>query len=116
MESDSVHEMERIISHVLRIGVLLSTVLVIAGLMLASITGDSSCPFGVPELRWMIWGDPFLAPSHVLFLGFTVLISTPVLRIIASILMYLRMRDAAFAAITTTVLLILILSFTLGIG
>jgi uncharacterized membrane protein len=114
--SDSVHEMERIVSRVLRAGVVISSALVVAGLALLSLTGNTSCPNGVVNLRWIILGDPFLAPSHVLFLGFMVLISTPVLRIIASILVYLKTRDVSFVTITVTVLLILAMSFTLGIG
>jgi len=108
--------MERIVSYVLRTGVVISSALVVVGLALLSLTGDTSCPNGVVDLRWIILGDPFLAPSHVLFLGFMVLISTPVLRIIASILVYLRTRDVSFVTITVTVLLILAMSFTLGIG
>lgn len=116
MGSDSVRGMERTISLVLRVGVIVSFVLVIIGLVLVSITGDTSYPFGVPEFWWFIWGDPFLAPSHILFIGFMVLISTPVLRVIVSILMYLKTRDAMFSAITAAVLMILIMSFMLGIG
>jgi uncharacterized membrane protein len=108
--------MERVVSYVLRAGVVISSALVVVGLVTLSLTGNTSNPNGVANLRWIIFGDPFLAPSHVLFLGFMILISTPVLRIIASILVYLRTRDVSFVTITVTVLLILAMSFTLGIG
>jgi len=83
---------------------------------LTAITGDTSHPYGLPDLDWIIWGDPFLEPSHVIYLGFMILISTPVLNIIASILMFIKARDGTFAAIASLVLLILIVGFTLGIG
>lgn len=108
--------MESIVSRVLRTGVVISFAFVVAGLVLLSLTGNTSYPNGVVDLKWIILGDPFMAPSHVLFLGFIVLILTPVLRIIASILVYLRTWDLSFVTITVTVLLILTMSFTLGIG
>jgi len=113
---ENILRIEAALSQVLRFGVLLSAVLIFMGLALTFLTGDISHPFGVLNLRWVIWGDPFLEPSHLLFLGFAVLIATPVLRIAASILMYLETRDIPFAAITSLVLLILIISFTMGVG
>jgi len=108
--------MEEIASRILRLGVLASTALVLIGLALTAITGDTSHPYGLPDLDWIIRGDPFLAPSHIIYLGFIILISTPVLNIIASILMFIKARDGAFAAIASLVLLILIFGFTLGVG
>ena len=113
MGSNSIPQMKETVSQVLRGGVLLSAILVLLGLVLMLSTGDTSCPFGVPDLNWFIWGDPFFAPSHILFLGFTVLIATPVLNILASIHIFLKERDLLFAAITTLVFLILLVSFVL---
>jgi uncharacterized membrane protein len=108
--------MDEAVSRVLRGGVLLSTVLVLLGLALMTITGDASCPFGVLDLQWLIWGESLFAPAHVLFLGFMILIATPVLNVFALFLMFLRAHDAPFTAITALVLLILIVSFMLGVG
>jgi len=116
MEADSVRRMEETLSLLLKMGVLLSGTLVLLGLAVMAATGDTSCPYGVLGLRWMLLGDPFLEPSHVIFLGFTTLIATPVIRIIASAAMFYRARDRAFAVITATVLLILVISFVLGVG
>ncbi len=116
MEEGSDLGMEEIASRILRLGVIASAALVLIGLALTAITGDTSHPYGLPDLDWIIWGDPFLAPSHVIYLGFMILISTPVLNIIASILMFIKARDGTFAAIASLVLLILIVGFTLGIG
>ncbi len=112
---DSLEQMEVQLSNVLRAGVMVSACFLILGLALMVITGDTSCPNGVLDIKWFLWGDPFLAPSHVLFLGFLVLIATPVLRIMASIAIYLKAKDWPFVALTTLVLLTLLVSFTLGI-
>ncbi|MFQ6053165.1 MAG: DUF1634 domain-containing protein [Candidatus Bathyarchaeia archaeon] len=115
MGEPELRRMEITLSRILRGGVILSATLIALGLALMAATGDTSCPYGVPEIRWVLFGAPFLAPSHMLFLGFFVLISTPFLRIVASTLMFIRARDAAFALITSAVMLILLISFTLGI-
>ena len=108
--------MEEIASRILRLGVLASAALVLIGLALTTITGDTSHPYGLPDLDWIIWGEPFLAPSHVIYMGFMILISTPVLNIVASILVFIKGRDGVFTTIASLVLLILILGFILGIS
>ena len=116
MEADSVRRMEGMLSLLLRVGVLLSGAIVLLGLAIMAATGDTSCSRGVLDLRWMLLGDPFLEPSHVIFLGFITLIATPVIRIAASVTMFYSAHDRAFAVITATVLLILVISFVLGVG
>lgn len=116
MEQEDLHRMEETLSLVLKGGVIGSAALIILGLALMGITGDISNPFGVMKLGWMVWGNPFLEPSHILFLGFAILVMTPIMRVAASILIYLKKRDLPFAAITIIVLLILIISLTFGIG
>jgi len=111
----SLKRMETVVSTVLRTGVLMSAALILLGLTLTIVTGDTSFPNGNMELDWLIMGDPFFAPSHILFLGFLTLIVTPVLRIVASIYVYTKLHDNAFTTITTIVLLVLVVSFTLGI-
>ena len=112
----SVKRMEALVSTILRAGVLMSGGLILFGLMLTIVTGDTSYPNGNMEIDWLIRGDPFFAPSHILFLGFLTLIATPVLRIAASIYVYTKLHDNAFTIITTIVLFVLMVSFTLGIG
>jgi len=112
----SVKRMEALVSTILRAGVLMSGALILFGLMLTIVTGDTSYPNGNMDIDWLIRGDPFFAPSHILFLGFLTLIATPVLRIAASIYVYTKLHDNAFTIITTIVLFVLMVSFTLGIG
>ena len=112
----ALRRMEGLVSGILRGGVLLSAALILLGLTMMVITEDTSCPNGSMDPAWIINGDPFFAPSHILFLGFLALIATPVLRIAASIYVYVKIHDNAFTTITTIVLFVLVVSFTLGIG
>ena len=111
-----IRKMEIGISYLLRGGVLLSGILLLVGLGLLWITGDTSCPSNVLSLNWILWGDPFLAPSHIIFLGFFTLIFTPLLRIFVSILMYIKLKDVTFSILTGIVFLILLASIVLGYG
>ena len=108
--------MEKALSWILSKGVLISVVLILSGLGLMLITGDTSNPFGIMELEWMIWGNSFFEPSHILFLGYAVLIMIPIISIAVSIVMYLRAHDLPFTVITLIVFGILIASMTFGIG
>ncbi|TET72005.1 DUF1634 domain-containing protein [Candidatus Bathyarchaeota archaeon] len=116
MEEGSEPGMEAIASRILRLGVFASAALVLIGLALTAVTGDTSNPYGLLDLDWIVWGDPFLEPSHIIYLGFMILILTPVLNIVALISVFIKARDGAFATIASLVLLILILGFTLGVG
>jgi uncharacterized membrane protein len=116
MEKTAIYRMEKALAWVLRIGVILSGVLIIMGISLMFITKDTSNPYGVMELEWILRGNSFFAPSHILFLGYTVLLSTPVLRVGVSILLYLKAHDIPFTAITLIVFVILIVSMAIGIG
>jgi uncharacterized membrane protein len=108
--------MEVIISNVLKIGVLISAAFLIIGLSMLILTGDTSCPTGDMSLEWFISGLGAVTPSHIIFTGFLILVSTPILRIAASVMIYLQQRDYAFAAITGIVLAVMLYSLTMGIG
>jgi uncharacterized membrane protein len=64
----------------------------------------------------MLFGDPFFAPSHIIFLGFMVLVRTPLLRIVASVVVFALSKDWTFTVITGCVLTILGISMVLGVG
>ena len=108
--------MEKTLAWVLRIGVVLSGVLITIGLSLMFTTNDTSNPYGVMELEWILKGNSFFAPSHILFIGYAVLLSTPVLRVAVSILLYLKAQDIPFTAITLIVFIVLMVSMAIGIG
>ncbi len=108
--------MEAFISRLMRASVLLSGIILLAGLSMYLVTGNDSCPVNMFDPTWMLFGDPFFAPSHVIFWGFMVLIGTPLLRILLSVAVYAKMKDWEFTAITGLVFTILLVSMILGIG
>ena len=55
-----------------------------------------------------------LRPSGFLALGLLVLIATPILRVVGSILAFIYERDWRFAGITFLVLIIVMVSLVLG--
>ena len=113
--------MDRIISVVLRGGVLLSAGLLILGALLyfARVLwgGAPANPLSFPHTL----GDVFHGLGHgdplaILALGLIVLLLTPVARVAISIFAFARERDWLYVGITTLVLLILLVSFLLGRG
>jgi uncharacterized membrane protein len=115
------YQMDRIISVVLRGGVLLSAGLLILGALLyfARVLwgGAPADPLSFPHSL----GDVFSGLGHgdplaILTLGLIVLLLTPVARVIISIFAFAREHDWLYVAITTLVLLILLVSFLLGAG
>jgi uncharacterized membrane protein len=115
------YEMDRIISYVLRGGVLLSAGLLILGAILYTISalrsGSPAFPSTYPHslsdvFRGLVRGDPLA----ILALGLIVLLLTPVARVLISIFAFARERDWLYVGITTLVLLILLVSFLLGRG
>jgi uncharacterized membrane protein len=111
-----VRRLELFVSGILRLGVALSGLLILVGLGLTAWSGDVSCPYGVLSLEWVLWGDPFLEPSHVLFLGFLVLVATPMTRVAVSVIAYVMDRDWVYAAITGLVLIVMVAGMFMGLG
>ena len=106
---------ETLISWLLRIGVGISAALAVAGMVVIIVHH----PAHVIGMTMHNPREVFAAirAGHgqgIAMLGLLLLIATPVMRVALSIGLFLRERDYAFALITTTVLLLLILSFALG--
>ena len=124
---DRVREVEIWISNLLRTGVILSLLLVVAGTILSFVHHPSylhsgrdlahltrpgaAFPHSIPDLRQSLLT---FRGRGVVTLGLLVLIATPVMRVAVSILAFRHDRDRPFVLITTVVLLLLILSFVLG--
>jgi uncharacterized membrane protein len=108
--------MEIFFSKLLRLGVVLSGFLMIIGLGLLWLTGNTDYSTGVMTLNWIIFGDPFFEPSHVLFIGFLILVGTPIFPLAMSSVAFYKAKDWVYTIITSAVLIILLLSMSLGIG
>ena len=116
MPHESIIKMEVLVSNVLKIGVLLSAVFLVAGLSMLIFTEDNSCPTGDMSVEWFVSGLNTFTPSHIIFTGFLILVSTPILRIAASVGIYIHQKDYTFAVITGIVLAVMVYSLTMGIG
>jgi len=118
---DETRSVERVVSLVLRVGVLLSVVLLGAGLALLLFGKGPArgMSIGAPpayprNLRDMALGVLSLDPGSILVLGSLVLIATPFTRVASSIAVFLAKRDWIYAGITALVLAILLFSVFVG--
>ena len=126
-EEAALHRSEVVISTILRAGVGASAVMMIAGFLIAFLhhpeyrhapgelhlltSPDRHYPSQLfPAIRSSMQGHG----EALATLGILLLIATPVLRVAASIVLFLQQRDRLYAVITVTVLLLLLLSFGLG--
>ena len=128
--------MELLVSYVLRVGVLLGTALIVAGVVQMARTGQTGyasvsphglaallafAPPGSPGhfptapgeiLRAAVAGKPYA----IIELGILVLIATPALRVALSFGFFIAERDRFYVVITLLVLAVLVASFVLGAG
>lgn len=125
--AERVRRMELVISYLLRIGVVVSLVVVVGGLVL-SFVHHPVYVSSRPELHRLTSRDtPFphtfsglvgglreLDGRAITALGLLLLIATPVLRVAVSIPLFVYQRDRTFAIVTAVVLTVLICSFVLG--
>ncbi len=123
----AVRQVEVLISNLLRVGVVVSLIVVVAGVVLTFVhhpeylhsqnalggllSGNAEFPHTMGE----VWsGVLMLHGRSVVILGLLLLIATPVMRVGVSIFAFLFERDRVFAVVTMVVFLLLLLSFFLG--
>ncbi len=116
MGAEMMRKVRRSAALIFSSGVRMSAALIILGMAMTIATGDTSNPYGVLEWDSLLNGNLSITPSHVLFLGFTVLVATPILNVASAAFLFFRGRDDSLAIITTFVLLVLIVSLTLKVG
>lgn len=83
-------------------------------ILLAGVLVASAC-LAVGLIMWMAGGYP-IAANRVLAAGLIVLMATPILRVVVSLVEYLRMRDWLFAATTIVVLAVLMSAVGVALG
>jgi uncharacterized membrane protein len=93
-ETDQLHRLEDLLGRVLVTGVVASASILAVGLI-AELAGAN----GHPVLR----------------LGLILLMATPILRVVVSLVEYTRMRDWFFVATTGAVLIVLVTSILLAV-
>ncbi len=123
---------EDIIGWILRVGVSASAALIALGALLLLITHSTGYTGSFNDLAQLVQynqnraaaypttpGDVLAGlaqfkPYALIALGLLLLIATPVIRVAASVVIFLLERDYAYVLITLFVLLILVISFLLG--
>ena len=127
-DQNEIHSVELWVSRLLLIGVLMSLALVVAGTVISFIHhpgyfNDTPALSQLIQkgatfphtLREVIAGIASFQGQSLVVLGLLLLIATPVLRVAMTIVAFTLLNDRYFVAITTIVLLMLILSFVLGL-
>lgn len=110
-------QIENTIGKILRYGVLLSSLVMIIGLILYIIMGSTgySETFHYRSINELFNGIISLKPYAIMMLGLLMLILTPVLRVVVSIYSFYKEHDYLYVYITALVLIILIISFIIGV-
>ncbi len=125
-------DMELMIAHLLRVGVIASFVIVAIGIGAVIATGrtgyeqitlndlnslvqyrDGHTPFP-HSLTEVITGVLDLKPYAIIALGLLVLIAIPILRVAVSVVAFAREHDRVYVLITAFVLAMLLLSLAIG--
>lgn len=116
MKESNIGEVELIISKFLRIGVLLSSIVILAGLLMFLLSGYSGYPGNSYPTTPNEIVNGFLSfkPYGIILMGLLILISIPVLRVGVSIIVFLKEEDYLYVKITTAVFVILIISLFMG--
>ncbi len=109
-------KLEAIVSGILRGGVLACAVIVAAGVLLWAVSGHSGYPpGGYPAgVRDVLRGVREVRPLAVVQLGLWVLVLTPVMRVVASLVMFASQRDWAYVGFTAAVLVLLAAGLWVG--
>jgi uncharacterized membrane protein len=126
-DDTKVLKVEFVISSILRVGVLLSTLLIVTGSALSfgqhpeyehrssSLSPLTRTGSQFPHSLGAVWhGVTLLQGQAIVALGLLALIGTPVVRVAASVVAFRYQRDRTFVIITATVLTLLVASFALG--
>lgn len=116
IDKNKINEIEIIISKFLRLGVILSAVVIFIGLIMFLITGNSGYLESLYPTtpKEIIKGLLMLKPYGIILTGLLILIFTPIFRVGVSIVVFAKEKDYLYVKITTVVFVILIISFMLG--
>lgn len=115
-KSSNIEKMEITISNLLRVGVILSAVVVFIGLSMFLVTGKSGYignyyPTNPLEI---LKGLLSFKSYSIILTGLLILILTPVFRVGVSIIVFFQEKDFLYVKITSLVFIILLISFILG--
>ncbi len=117
-KEQEMYHVEVIVGGLLRIGVLISATIIIFGLILYMVTGESGYKGSTypTSISAIFTGLTALKPFSIIMFGLLCLIFTPVFRVIVSLFTFLKEKDYLYVGITGIVLCILLISFLIGKG
>jgi len=124
---DETRNLNDVISNVLKYGVMISSVVVAAGLLLTVTSPPASIPESLQSMLQGGFGRPTLNTSVLLIgvaagnsvslleLGTLLLLATPLARVAASVFLFMRERDTLYVCVTLLVLVMLLVAvFVIG--
>lgn len=109
-------KVENVIGIIMQIGVLVSALVIVIGLLMFFITGQSGYSGTTFPHSFSTIGQGIvtLKPYAIIMLGLFMLILTPALRVLVSIYAFAVMKDHLYVWITTIVMIILIIAMIIG--
>lgn len=108
-------DINRVVRWVLLTGVLTSVSLIVVGLLLLLVTAAPHRNYVLPVGQALAEALRF-RPTPWLDLGILVLMFTPIIRVVAALVVYARERDWRYVVVSLIVLTVLGLSMALGRG
>ena len=100
---------------VLMTGIAAAAVFLCGGLCV-SIARQQALPRATVKAGSLLQGLLKLDPGAIVTVGIAILVLTPVVRVIGSILAFARVRELGFVALTALVLALMTAGFLLGVG
>lgn len=115
-KKQEMHQVEILIGQILRVGVVISAIVLAIGLIMLLVTQESGYASGqFPTTFQAIFQGILALKSYaIIMLGLFLLILTPVLRVIVSIYAFAKESDRLYVGITTLVLVILVIAMAIG--
>lgn len=123
MKRDTEGSLQHVVSFVLRAGVIVSTsVGLLSGIYNLAHHASDRVGFphfqGTPEadrkIPSILTGSLYLHPRALMMLAILLLLLTPIVRVIVSLLGFIKERDRVYVTVTTVVLLTLLASLIFG--
>lgn len=113
--AQEVHNLNEAVHGILTVGLAVSTILMLAGI-LGDLILSRTMPTVEPDPSQIVQSIIELRPSGFMSLGLLVLLATPIIRVVGSVVAFVYERDWRYAGITFLVFMIVLSSIVFGRG